>query len=114
MLYIHLSLTLFPLIYAEETERIYKSGGCVCQSDDEPGVSRIRASDVETPEGPGPGLALSRAFGDFFVKDSGLISEPGVIQRTITSQDQFVILATDGVLHHPLNSCIYIHKHSRL
>nr|XP_043628824.1 probable protein phosphatase 2C 34 [Erigeron canadensis] len=81
----------------EETERIYKSGGCVCQSDDEPGVSRIRASDVETPEGPGPGLALSRAFGDFFVKDSGLISEPGVIQRTITSQDQFVILATDGV-----------------
>ncbi|MFS8034902.1 putative PPM-type phosphatase domain, protein phosphatase 2C family [Helianthus anomalus] len=36
----------------------------VCESDDEPGVSRIRASIDETPEGPG--LALSRDFRDFF------------------------------------------------
>lgn len=81
----------------QETERIYKSGGIVCKSDDEPGVSRIRASseDEETPEGPG--LALSRAFGDFFVKDFGLISEPDVIQTTVTTRDRFLILATDGV-----------------
>ncbi|KAI7743002.1 hypothetical protein M8C21_032667 [Ambrosia artemisiifolia] len=79
----------------EERERIYKSGGSVCESDDEPGVSRIRASIDETPEGPG--LALSRAFGDFFVKDFGLISEPDVIQRTLTTRDHFVILATDGL-----------------
>ncbi|KAK1419236.1 hypothetical protein QVD17_28399 [Tagetes erecta] len=79
----------------QETERIYKSGGSVCESYDEPGVCRIHASNDETPEGPG--LALSRAFGDFFVKDSGLISEPDVIQTTITARDRFVILATDGV-----------------
>ncbi|XP_071737403.1 probable protein phosphatase 2C 34 [Rutidosis leptorrhynchoides] len=79
----------------EETERIHKSGGMVCESDDEPGVSRIRASTEEIPEGPG--LALSRSFGDFFVKEFGLISEPDVIQRTIIAQDHFVILATDGV-----------------
>ncbi|XP_071730578.1 probable protein phosphatase 2C 34 [Rutidosis leptorrhynchoides] len=79
----------------EESERIHKSGGIVCESDDEPGVSRIRATNDELPEGPG--LALSRAFGDFFVKDFGLISEPDVIQRTITTKDRFVILATDGV-----------------
>lgn len=79
----------------QETERIYKSGGIVSELDDEPGVSRIRASNEELPEGPG--LALSRAFGDFFVKDFGLISEPDVIQRTITTRDHFVILATDGV-----------------
>ncbi|MFS7954472.1 putative PPM-type phosphatase domain, protein phosphatase 2C family [Helianthus anomalus] len=36
----------------------------VCESDYEPGVSRIRASIGETPEGPG--LTLSRAFRDFF------------------------------------------------
>ena len=65
------------------------------ESDDEPGVSRIRASYEEAPDGPG--LALSRAFGDFFVKDFGLISEPDVIQRTITTRDRFVILASDGV-----------------
>ncbi|KAI3804538.1 hypothetical protein L1987_26155 [Smallanthus sonchifolius] len=79
----------------QEKERIYKSGGSVCEPDDEPGVSRIRALIDETPEGPG--LALSRAFGDFCVKDFGLISEPDVTQRTLTTRDRFVILATDGV-----------------
>lgn len=79
----------------EESERIYKSGGSVCESEDEPGVSRIRASNDETSEGPG--LALSRAFGDFFAKDFGLISEPDVIQRNITTRDRFIILASDGV-----------------
>ncbi|XP_076920663.1 putative protein phosphatase 2C 34 [Bidens hawaiensis] len=79
----------------QERERIYESGGIVCESDDEPGVSRIRALIDEMPEGPG--LALSRAFGDFCVKDFGLISEPEVTQRTLTICDRFVILATDGV-----------------
>ncbi|KAK9059421.1 hypothetical protein SSX86_022041 [Deinandra increscens subsp. villosa] len=80
----------------QERERIHKSGGSVCEPNDESGVSRIHASiDDETPEGPG--LALSRAFGDFFVKDFGLISEPDVTPRTLTTRDRFVILATDGV-----------------
>ncbi|KAJ0522413.1 putative PPM-type phosphatase domain, AP-4 complex accessory subunit Tepsin [Helianthus annuus] len=79
----------------KEIERTYTSGGSVCGSDDKPGVSRIRASIDETPEGPG--LALSRAFGDFFVKDFGLISEPDVMQRTLTTRDRLVILATDRV-----------------
>lgn len=67
----------------------------MCEAEDEPGVSRIRAPIDEAPDGPG--LALSRAFGDFFVKDFGLISEPDVIQTTVTARDRFVILATDGV-----------------
>ncbi|KAJ0581637.1 putative PPM-type phosphatase domain-containing protein [Helianthus annuus] len=45
-------------------ERVIHNRRSVCESDDEPGVSRIRASIDETPEGPG--LALSRAFRDFF------------------------------------------------
>lgn len=49
------------------------------------------------PNGKTPGLAISRAFGDYCVKDFGLISMPDVTQRRITSSDQFVILATDGV-----------------
>ncbi|XP_076890444.1 putative protein phosphatase 2C 73 [Bidens hawaiensis] len=79
----------------QETDRIHKSGGRVCEAEDEPGVSRIRAPSDEAPDGPG--LALSRAFGDFFVKDFGLISEPDVIQTTVTARNCFVILATDGV-----------------
>lgn len=50
-----------------------------------------------TPNGDTPGLALSRAIGDHCVKEFGLISVPDVTQRTITNNDQFVILATDGV-----------------
>lgn len=46
----------------------------------------------------GPGLAMSRAFGDYYIKDFGLISEPEITKRNITSKDQFAILATDGVL----------------
>lgn len=59
---------------------------------DEPGVHRVWLPDEESP-----GLAMSRAFGDYCVKDFGLISVPEVTQRHITSKDQFVVLATDGV-----------------
>lgn len=59
---------------------------------DEPGTYR-----VWMPNGKTPGLAVSRAFGDYCVKDFGLISVPDVSQRYITRKDQFVILATDGV-----------------
>ncbi|KAI5572373.1 hypothetical protein POPTR_010G006200v4 [Populus trichocarpa] len=77
----------------EEAERITRSNGRVFCLRDEPGVFR-----VWMPNGKTPGLALSRAFGDHCVKDFGLISEPDVTQRNITSRDQFVILATDGVV----------------
>ncbi|XVF62531.1 hypothetical protein PTKIN_Ptkin09bG0015600 [Pterospermum kingtungense] len=76
----------------EEAERITQSNGRVFCLRDEPGVYR-----VWMPNGDTPGLALSRAFGDYCVKEFGLISEPDVTQRNITSRDQFVILATDGV-----------------
>lgn len=79
----------------QEKERITRAKGKVFSSSDEPGVYRIWMPNGETPGGPG--LALSRAFGDYFIKDFGLISEPEVTQRNITRDDQFVILATDGV-----------------
>ena len=60
--------------------------------EDEPGVYR-----VWLPNGESPGLAMSRAFGDYCVKDFGLISVPEVTQRRITGKDQFIVLASDGV-----------------
>ncbi|KAK6161072.1 hypothetical protein DH2020_004453 [Rehmannia glutinosa] len=76
-----------------ESKRIAQSKGRVYSCLDEPGVHR-----VWMPNGvKGPGLALSRAFGDYYIKDFGLISEPEITQRNISSRDQFVILATDGV-----------------
>ncbi|WCJ23427.1 Protein phosphatase 2C family protein [Euphorbia peplus] len=76
----------------QEAERIRESKGRVFCLNDEPGVYR-----VWMPNGKRPGLALSRAFGDYCVKDFGLISVPDVTHRTITDRDHFVILATDGL-----------------
>ncbi|KZV43665.1 Phosphatase 2C family protein isoform 1 [Dorcoceras hygrometricum] len=76
----------------QETERITQCNGRVFCLHDEPGVHRVWLPNVESP-----GLAMSRAFGDYCVKDYGLISVPEVTQRRITSNDQFVVIATDGV-----------------
>ncbi|KAL3538212.1 hypothetical protein ACH5RR_001578 [Cinchona calisaya] len=76
----------------QETERINKCRGRVFCLHDEPGVHRMWLPDEESP-----GLAMSRAFGDYCVKNFGLISVPEVTQRHITGEDQFVVLATDGV-----------------
>lgn len=75
-----------------EAERIIQCKGRVFCLGDEPGVHRVWLPNEECP-----GLAMSRAFGDYCVKDYGLISVPEVTQRHITSRDQFVVLATDGV-----------------
>ncbi|KAK7291685.1 hypothetical protein RIF29_07024 [Crotalaria pallida] len=76
----------------QEAERITQSKGRVLCLEDEPGVYR-----VWRPNGNTPGLAISRAFGDYCLKDFGLISVPDVTHTKLTTRDQFVILATDGV-----------------
>ena len=76
----------------QEKARIVQCKGRVYCDEDEPGVHRVWLPDREAP-----GLAMSRAFGDYCVKDYGVISAPEVTQRRITARDQFVILATDGV-----------------
>ncbi|KAI3701973.1 hypothetical protein L6452_27505 [Arctium lappa] len=76
----------------DEAERIVECKGRVLCLEDEPGVHRLWLPNEESP-----GLAMSRAFGDYCVKDYGLISVPQVKQRHITSKDQFIVLASDGV-----------------
>lgn len=44
-----------------------------------------------------PGLAMSRAFGNFRLKEHGVIAVPEISQHRITSNDRFLVLATDGV-----------------
>ncbi|KAL8166356.1 hypothetical protein V2J09_007855 [Rumex salicifolius] len=68
------------------------SNGRVYCLGDEPGVHRVWLPDEDSP-----GLAMSRAFGDYCVKDFGLISVPDVTQMNISTKDQFLVLATDGV-----------------
>lgn len=44
-----------------------------------------------------PGLAMARAFGDFCLKEYGVISVPEFSHRLLTDRDQFIVLASDGV-----------------
>ncbi|RWW06259.1 hypothetical protein GW17_00030421 [Ensete ventricosum] len=75
-----------------EAERIKKCRGRVFALQDEPEVSR-----VWLPYDDAPGLAMARAFGDFCLKDYGVISVPEFFHWNLTEKDQFVILASDGV-----------------
>ncbi|PIM97127.1 Phosphoprotein phosphatase [Handroanthus impetiginosus] len=75
-----------------EAQRIRSCQGRVLAMDEEPKVYRVWMPDQDCP-----GLAMARAFGDFCLKDFGLISTPEVTYRKLTENDEFVVLATDGI-----------------
>lgn len=86
-----LTVDLKPNLPAE-AERIRKCRGRVFALHDEPEVAR-----VWLPNNDSPGLAMARAFGDFCLKDFGLISVPEISYHRLTEKDEFVVLATDGI-----------------
>jgi hypothetical protein len=75
-----------------EAERILSCKGRVFAMDDEPDVPRLWLPDQDAP-----GLAMARAFGDFCLKNHGLICTPEVYYRKLSEKDDFLVLATDGV-----------------
>jgi serine/threonine protein phosphatase PrpC len=75
-----------------EARRIKRCNGRVFAHQDEPDVARLWLPNCNSP-----GLAMARAFGDFCLKDFGLISVPEVTYRRIIEKDEFIVLATDGV-----------------
>lgn len=91
LLAVQLTVDLKPSL-PTEAERIRKARGRVFAMEEEPSVLR-----VWMPEEDCPGLAMTRAFGDLCLKDYGLICDPEVYYRKITSKDEFVVLATDGI-----------------
>ncbi|CAG9333789.1 unnamed protein product [Blepharisma stoltei] len=44
-----------------------------------------------------PGLAMSRALGDFVASQVGVIAEPEIIEHRLTEADKFIIIASDGI-----------------
>ncbi|KAG7591866.1 PPM-type phosphatase domain [Arabidopsis thaliana x Arabidopsis arenosa] len=88
---VQLTIDLKPDL-PSESARIHKCKGRVFALQDEPEVAR-----VWLPNSDSPGLAMARAFGDFCLKDYGLISVPDINYHRLTERDQFIILATDGV-----------------
>jgi serine/threonine protein phosphatase PrpC len=92
MVAVQLTVDLKPDV-PSEAERIKKCRGRVFALQDEPEVPR-----VWLPFDDAPGLAMARAFGDFCLKDYGVISVPEFFHWSLTEKDQFVILASDGVI----------------
>ncbi|CDY15466.1 BnaA08g27500D [Brassica napus] len=91
MVAVQLTVDLKPDL-PREAERIKQCKGRVFALEDEPEVPR-----VWLPFDNAPGLAMARAFGDFCVKDYGVISIPDFSHRLLTDRDQFIVLASDGV-----------------
>jgi protein phosphatase PTC2/3 len=77
----------------EEQARIERMGGYVSPPP-EPGLSARVWLDAACTQ---IGLAMARSIGDHAVKPIGVIAEPVVTQHTITDDDDFLILASDGV-----------------
>uniref|UniRef100_A0ACD5YQY2 Uncharacterized protein n=1 Tax=Avena sativa TaxID=4498 RepID=A0ACD5YQY2_AVESA len=88
---IQLTVDLKPNI-PSEAQRIRQRRGRIFALPEEPEVAR-----VWLPKYNSPGLAMARAFGDFCLKEYGLISMPEVSCHRITEKDEFIVLATDGV-----------------
>eukprot|EP00746_Dinoflagellata_sp_MGD_P127802 gnl/MRDRNA2_/MRDRNA2_62295_c0_seq1.p1 gnl/MRDRNA2_/MRDRNA2_62295_c0~~gnl/MRDRNA2_/MRDRNA2_62295_c0_seq1.p1 ORF type:complete len:463 (+),score=67.74 gnl/MRDRNA2_/MRDRNA2_62295_c0_seq1:43-1431(+) len=78
-----------------ERERIERSGGYV-EDPEVPGYP-ARVYYASWFGGMGPGLAMARSIGDHAVKKVGVIASPEVKVYDLTSDDLFMILASDGV-----------------
>ncbi|KAK4745546.1 hypothetical protein SAY87_011858 [Trapa incisa] len=88
---IQLTTDLKPSV-PSEAERIRKCKGRVLALKGEPHIQR-----VWLPYEDMPGLAMSRAFGDFLLKDHGIVAVPDISCHRISPEDLFIVLATDGV-----------------
>lgn len=76
-----------------ERMRIEQAGGRVASESKQPyGSLRVWFPDEE-----GPGLAMSRAFGDFDAQEIGIVGTPDITLTPRTDQDLCVVVASDGV-----------------
>ena len=77
----------------DEKTRIQNAGGRVdaWQSCDV-GAERVWLKDSRTP-----GLAVTRSFGDFIVRDIGVVAQPEIYSLPLSANDRFIVIASDGV-----------------
>ena len=83
-------------IEKDESSRIYKCGGEIQKLKDEQGgwIGPLR---VWVKDGIGPGLAMTRSFGDIVGSSIGIISSPEISEYLIQKEDKAIIIASDGL-----------------
>ena len=86
----------------DEAERIIKCGGEIQKIQNEngeyEGPLRLFKKNEE-----GPGLAMSRSFGDSEGQSIGIIAEPEVKEYLVKKEDKALIIATDGLWEYTKN-----------
>ena len=80
----------------DEMIRIKNSGGIVESCRDKfgnfVGPERVWGKNLE-----GPGLAMSRSFGDEMGHEIGIVVDPEILEHFFDKDDKFIILASDGI-----------------
>jgi serine/threonine protein phosphatase PrpC len=82
-----------------ERERLEANGGQIRKAFVDEDGQTLAAKLYEDLEDQkrGPGLSVSRAFGDLSASHLGVISTPELTYHKVTKEDEFLVLATDGV-----------------
>jgi len=76
-----------------ERKRIEDAGGYVSEPPEEGLSARVWLDPAMTQIG----LAMSRSLGDHAVKHIGVIARPEVLEHDLIDEDEFMIIASDGV-----------------
>lgn len=98
---------------ADERERVKKVGAEVMSCDQKDGVVPFHENwginlgeDVDTGGDPPrvwergqdyPGCAFTRSIGDAIAEDIGVFAEPELLSKELTRDDQFILIASDGI-----------------
>lgn len=86
----------------DEANRIRSSGGRVASTNSN-GPARVWMLEKNSP-----GLAMSRSLGDTVVHQIGVISDPEISQRTLTKDDEFLVIGSDGLFEFLSNQEIVV------
>ena len=80
----------------DEMLRIKNSGGIIESFRDNfgnfVGPERVWGPDLE-----GPGLAMSRSFGDEIGHEIGIVADPEILEHFFEKEDKFIVLGSDGI-----------------
>ena len=80
----------------DEMNRIIKSGGKVESFRDKCG-NFVGPERVWNKQMDGPGLAMSRSFGDEIGHKIGVVVDPEIMEYFLLKEDKFIILGSDGI-----------------
>jgi len=87
---------------ASERERVERAGGIIMSMEEKEGLDQAESNNSpprvwhEDPE-KSPGVAFTRSIGDTIAHGVGVIAHPELVEHSLSSNDNVLILCTDGV-----------------